>query len=334
LVEWDVRKLWWLILLVPIVFVSNYFLAEDWHNPFVSSIETVILPLAKYDYDNLRERGGRASEIVIGGVAEGVEERKKEANKFQTHLFTFKSNGKKISGTVNIPNPEQSSLKRAIILVRGFAEIDGYFSGSGTWKVAEALADEGYATFSIDFLGYGESDNESKDVLEARFVKVENVMDLIESVKSLPWIDGEGIGIWAHSNGGQIVLSALEATGENYPTALWAPMTNPFPKSVLETIEEDSPLRQIIKDFEKKYDPRRYAFENYYDWINSPILIQQGAEDEWCQVEWQTKVVESLKEMGKEAELVVYPNNDHNLSKSWDEAVKRDLSWYELEFEK
>ncbi|MBU1117996.1 prolyl oligopeptidase family serine peptidase [Patescibacteria group bacterium] len=323
------RKFWWLILLVPIVFVSHYFLPEDWHNPFVGLIEIKELPLVKYDIDSLRESGGVASEIKISGIAEGVEERKKEVTKFKTQVFTFESGGKKISGTVNIPNLEQSSLKKAIIMVRGFAESEGYYPGSGTWKVADALANEGYATFSIDFLGFGESDNESKDVLEARFVKVENVMDLLESVKNLPWIDKEKIGIWAHSNGGQIVLSALETTGENYPTVLWAPMTNPFPKSVLETIEEDSPLRQIIKDFEKKYDPRRYAFENYYDWINSPILIQQGTEDEWCQVEWQTKVVESLKEMGKEAELVVYPNNDHNLSKSWDEAVKRDIRFFE-----
>lgn len=199
---------------------------------------------------------------------------------YETQVFTFESEGRTISGTLNIPNPELSSLKKAVILVRGYAEEEGYYPGSGTWKVAWILANEGYATFSIDFLGYGLSDEESTDVLEARFVKVANVMDLIESVKALPWVDKENIGIWAHSNGGQIVLSVLETLGGNYPTVLWAPMTQTFPESVLSTIEADSPVKAVIQDFEKHYDSRRYAFENYYDWIEAPILIQQGTADE------------------------------------------------------
>jgi alpha-beta hydrolase superfamily lysophospholipase len=323
-----VKKYWWLILSITVIGLAVLFWPKGWHNPFVGMGDREELTLEKYDFDNLKKRGGRASEIKIIGIAEGVEGRKKSEDKFKTQIFTFESEGKIISGTVNIPNPEMSSLKKAIVLIRGYAELEGYYSGSGTWKVAEILANEGYATFSIDFLGYGQSEKESTDMLEARFVKVANVMDLIESIKSIPWIDKENIGIWAHSNGGQIALSVLETTGGNYPTVLWAPMTQTFPESVLSTIDEGSPVKGVIEDFLKKYDSRRYAFENYYEWLDSPVLIQQGTADEWCQVAWQQKVVDDLKKLGKGAELTIYPNNDHNLSKSWDEAVKKDVKFY------
>lgn len=337
MIELGVKKYWWTLLLIPVVGVTVFFWPKGWHNPFVKNNESLNLNLEKYDTDTLMKRGGRVSEIKIVGVAEEVEKRvaaNKNLNKnrgYKTQVFTFASDGKTISGTVNIPHPEQSSLKKAIILVRGYAELKGYYSGSGTWKVAEILAKEGYATFSIDFLGYGLSDEESTDVLEARFVKVAQLMDLIESVRAIPWIDKNKIGIWAHSNGGQIVLSTLETSGGKYPTTLWAPMTNPFPQSVLETIDEGSPVKGAIEEFQKHYDSRRYAFENYYDWVEAPVLIQQGTADEWCQVDWQKQVVAGLKKAGKKAELVIYPDNDHNFTKSWDEAVTRDIEFYREE---
>jgi dipeptidyl aminopeptidase/acylaminoacyl peptidase len=168
-------------------------------------------------------------------------------------------------------------------------------------------------------------------MMAARFEKVNAVLDLIESAKQLPWVDKNYIGIWAHSNGGQIALSVLEVIGGGYPTVLWAPMTNPFPQSVLDTASSlddgGSAVNAAIAEFEKHYDPRRYAFENYYEWMNAPILIQQGTADDQVKVEWQQSVVNSLKKLGKEVSLVIYQGDDHNLSKSWNEAVGKDIEF-------
>jgi dipeptidyl aminopeptidase/acylaminoacyl peptidase len=150
-------------------------------------------------------------------------------------------------------------------------------------------------------------------------------------VKNLPWVDKSKIGIWAHSNGGQIALSVLEISDWDYPTVLWAPMTNPFPKSVLDTASDlDDGGKLVIKaiaDFEASYDSRRYAFENYYDWIRAPILILQGTADEWCKVEWQEEVVNNLVRLGKKADLRVYNGDDHNLKNNWQEAVEETKKW-------
>lgn len=288
--------------------------------------------LTQYDFDQLRQRGGKAGKIeFIGGVPEGVRIRRGKINyPFETKTFVFESGGKKISGMMNYY--DDGDRRPMIIMIRGYADKAGYYVGSGSWRVADKLAGAGLQTASIDFLGFGESEGESLDMLEARFEKVPAVMDLIESVKGLPFVNGEKLGIWAHSNGGQIALSVLETTGYSMPTVLWAPMTNPFPQSVLDTASGlDDGGRTVIaaiEEFETKYDSRRYAFENYYEWVNGPVVIHQGTADEWCEVAWQEVVRDGLLAAGKEVKLYVYPGDDHNLSKNWEEVVEKDKEFY------
>ena len=329
---------WVGILIILLVFGGGgyYLWPRENINPVGNGLKPFLANnLEKYDFDNLRKRGGKASEINILGLIDGVEKRRTKKYGFTTKEIRFQSDGKWVSGMINMPNDagtRHGVFVPIIIMIRGYAEKQWYYPGSGTWKVADELAKAGYATISLDFLGYGDSDMESTDMLEARFHKVIEVLDLIVSVKQLPWVDKNRIGIWAHSNGGQIVLSVLEITGEKYSTVLWAPMTMPFPDSVLSTIDEGSPVKEAIDEFQKHYDARRYAFENYYQWIQAPILIQQGMVDEWVKVEWQQDLQSRLKLLGKYVELVIYPGADHNLKNSWDEGVKKDLEWYGEKF--
>lgn len=325
------------MLVVVLLGVGGYF-GWQWYweriDPKGLSGISLNLDLQKYDFDSLRKRGGVVSEIEILGEIKEVEARRKEKVNFTTREIRFKSDGKWVSGMINMPidvGTRHGVFLPVIIMIRGYAEKAGYYPGSGTWRVADELAKEGYATISLDFLGYGNSDVESTDVLEARFHKVIQVTDLIESVKALPWVDRSRIGIWAHSNGGQISLSVLEVTGEKYPTVLWAPMTNPFPQSLIDTADEGEQRDKAIafvNSFLKYYDGRRYAFENYYDWIEAPILIQQGTKDIWCKVEWQEDLQDKLKKMGKSVDLVVYDRADHNMIPKWTEAVEEGVGWF------
>jgi len=319
------------ILILGGVVVWLVFNSEVVYSPKGESKSVEAKKLEKYDFDELKKRQGVASDIKILGKPVDVINRRRDYQvdykvTWESRVFSFKSNGKTITGMLNYYN---DGLKRpVIIMIRGFAESAGYYTGSGSWKAADKLAEVGFVTASIDFLGFAGSDNESSDILEARFEKVVSVLDLIESVKKLPYVDSNRIGIWAHSNGGQIALSVLEVTGGNYPTSLWAPMTQKFPESVLSTIDENSPVKLVIEEFQRHYDARRYAFENYYSWINGPVVIHQGTADEWCEVEWQQEVVNKLKSFGKQASLFIYKGDDHNLSKNWDEILRNDVEFF------
>lgn len=303
--------------------------------------------LAQYNFENLRKRENVASEIEAIGEVLTVKEARKALVKrgdlagktfnFESKAISFESNGKKISGMMNIPATPRSSKMPVIIMIRGFADSEGYYIGSGSWRAADELTRNGFVTVSLDFLGFGLSDGESKDILEARFEKPENVLDLIESVKKLDFVDPEKIGIWAHSNGGQIAISVLEVTSKNYPTVLWAPMTNPFPDSVLDTIDENTESGQIVKTkieiFEGEYDSKLYSIDNFYDWIEAPILLHQGTADEWCKIEWQETLRDKLKSLGKDITLDIVDGNDHNMKQSWDEVIERDVEFFKEKFD-
>jgi uncharacterized protein len=303
--------------------------------------------LAQYNFENLRKRENKVSKIKIVGESVILDEARenvlkeyekegiKKENNFKSYEIIFESNGKTISGMLNIPMTPMSNKMSAIIMIRGYAENEGYFVGSGSWKAADELARNGFVTVSLDFLGYGLSTGESKDILEARFEKPVGVLDLIESVKALDFVDGTKIGIWSHSNGGQIAISILQITSQNYPTVLWAPMTNPFPASVLETMDDSENgkiVKQKIADFEKEYDSKLYSIDNFYEWINAPILIHQGTADVWCKVKWQQDLQKRFKKLGKEVELDIRQGNDHNLKQSWDEVIKMDIEFFKNKF--
>jgi dipeptidyl aminopeptidase/acylaminoacyl peptidase len=310
----------------------------------VEIVEKNIGYLAEYNFENLKKRENKGLAISEVGKVLVVEEArptiiekyKKEGiikeNNFKSRAITFVSNGKKISGMMNVPTDNKVSQKYpVIIMIRGFAEAEGYFVGSGSWKAADELARNGFITISLDFLGYGLSDGESTDILEARFEKPVSVIDLIESAKKLKYVDSNRIGIWSHSNGGQIAVSVLEITSQNYPTVLWAPMTNPFPQSVLETMDDSEGgliVKKRIQDFEKEYDSKLYAIDNYYSWIQAPILIHQGTEDVWCKVKWQENFKKELEKYSKEVYLDIREGDDHNLKQSWDEVIKMDIEFY------
>jgi len=314
----------------------------------VTKVEKNVGYLAQYNFENLKIRINTASEIKTIGKVLVVEEARKtvikkylkdgvrKENSFESRAISFESNGKKISGMMNTPLIISSKKMPAIIMIRGFADSEGYFVGSGSWKAADELARNGFVTVSLDFLGFGLSDGESRDILEARFEKPMGVLDLIESVKKLDFVDPDKIGIWSHSNGGQIAISVLEVTGGNYPTVLWAPMTNPFPNSVLDTIEENSESGQIVKnkidEFEKEYDSKLYSIDNFYNWVGAPILIHQGTADVWCKVEWQQDLQNKLKELGKDVVLDIRDGNDHNLKQNWDEVMEQDVRFFKEKF--
>lgn len=276
--------------------------------------------LQKYSFPELRKRVFQPDGIWVEGSK-----------------FYYWVENKKVSGQIHQPaGSEPAGGWPVVIMIRGYVDREIYQSGIGTQRAAEYFTNNGFITLAPDFLGYGESDMPLNNSLEERFLCPIEVLQLIASVKNLAQANPKKISLWGHSNGGQIALSVLEISNKNYPTSLWAPVSKPFPYSILYYTDEyddyGKALRKLVAGFDVRYDANEFSIHNYYDWIDeAPIQIHQGAADEAVPLKWSEDLEKTLREKGKTVKLYVYPGADHNLAggeNSWNLAAQRSLEWF------
>lgn len=271
--------------------------------------------LDKYTIANLGKRIYEGSKIEMGETVS-------ETDKYQIKNFSYLSDERKVTGQANIPkgiaNPP------VIIMVRGYWPREAYKSGDGTRRLAAVLAGNGFMTLAPDGLGYGRSDNPSTDVFEERFQNYTSVLNLLAS------IDSKKVGIWGHSNGGQIALSVAEILNKPVPVVVWAPVTARFPYSILYFMNEapdgGRALRKKLASFEKRYNGDDYSLTEHVDRLVGPVQIHQGTADPDVPVSWSRDVVKKTKNI----RLFEYLGADHNLQpgENWGMAVERTLEFF------
>lgn len=294
-------------------------------------------PLDKYTIDALSKRMTGPSQIIFDEVIATTAS-------YTVQRFHFTTDGKTVTGLSHLP--ALTAVRQAagqppkklpvIIQFRGFAPKETYESGVGTKHSAEVYAANGYLSLAPDFLGYGSSDMPGDDtVFEERFQTYTTALDLIHSVSTIPFADPNRIGLWGHSNGGQIaltVLTVLGSGGKQYPTTLWAPVSKAFPYNILAYTDEfddgGKALRRELADFEKDYDVDRYSFTNFLDRISSPLELHQGTADIEVPVFWSDEFVTTAKSKGLSVRYFTYPGTDHNFNTNWNTVVARDLEFF------
>jgi len=400
----------WLLILVLTSFISFlaayfYLKADAPSNLLKPKLDSVNqqkeLPLLAYSIENLNKL---ASEATAPIQAKEIISKDLEKQVYVL-LFSYQSQGKNISGALNVKITDDNSTEKmpVILMLRGYAPLDGYYSGEGTKNVAAVFADNNYVTLAPDFLGYGQSDSEPNNTWEARFIKPLNVIDLIKTIQKFPEVDlslitdlpikkisldADRIGLWGHSNGGQIAVSTLEALESNLPTTLWAPVLAPFPYSILyftdENADEGKEIRKYLSQFEEDYNVFDFSITQHLDRLYGPIQIQHGTDDDSALVEWSeeflakidlenaireasnstnvqgvkndldativntdtnvsastgagvdadvgasTDASTSAKKALIKIDFYKYPAANHNLQPYWNEAVQKDLDFFE-----
>lgn len=326
-------------------------------------------PLQRYAFRSLAKEEIKPSEIIIDELIS-------ETASYHSYLFFYQSQSGRISGQVNFPRGLDDSTQSppVIVMLRGFHPLSTYSTGGGTRNAAAAYAASGFITIAPDFLGYGQSDPELTDNWEARLAKPVQVIELIETVRQVGIPDPntlavtnpnhfqtDQIGLWGHSNGGQIAISVLQILGEPLPTTLWAPVTSPFPYSTLffslESSDEGKSHRRSLAAFERLYDVFDFTITKNLDLQTGPVLLHHGRGDNIAPIAWSESFVnlvnqenerrrdpspqelsatESEVGVGDVAEplppieltFIPYPSADHNMQPDWQAVVNRDISFF------
>ncbi len=240
---------------------------------------------------------------------------------YTSYQISYPSDDLKIYGMMNVPNGDGPFP--VIILNHGYFNQSSFQSGDGTQTMADILARQGYLTLASDYRGFGESENDSQGSRGHNPNYSIDVLNLIESVKSLKKADPNRIGLWGHSMGGEVSMRAIEATDKIKAVALWAPTSanaadnhafygggRNTPANSPAEIDGTSPI-------------------NYLKYIQTPISLHQGLADTEVKPEWSKQLKEALEKEGKTIEYFEYEGQDHNFRNlGWDLISQRTLEFY------
>ncbi len=317
-------------------------------NPPIDILNTSHLirekPLEKYAIENLSKTKINPGKFKIKNVMN-------KEKTFTSHLFEFTFDptvqedslhgNKKVTGQINMPSSElqiRGETFPIVLMLRGYVDQELYKTGDGTRNAAKFFTENGFITIAPDFLGYANSSEEAENIFESRFQTYTTTLSLIESLDQVNSWDKENIFIWAHSNGGQVALTILEIRSYDFPTTLWAPVTESFPYSILYYTNEAEDRGKLIRGelgkFEELYDVEKYSLANFVEKINAPIQIHQGTNDDAIPMEWTYRFINKLKSLDKEYEYHEYPGANHNLVPAWNTAINRDLEFFNSYFDK
>ncbi len=328
------KKILFVVLISAISLIAGWFGRDFFKhkNDKIQQITEKVLPrpLNNYSFENLIATQIPSEKIEIGEILN-------DEKSFTTHSFriyldpTLKAGPKKkVTGILNIPKGQGPFP--VIVMFRGYVDQQIYKPGMGTGRAAKYFAENGFITIAPDFLGYGDSDSQTENIFEARFQTYTTGLILVKSLDAFPMWDGKNIFIWGYSNGGQIAITVLEILGIPIPTSLWAPVSKPFPYSVLYYTDESEDrgkfIRQELAKFEQVYDPDLYAIDLYYDRITAPIQLQQGTNDDVVPKKWSDELYHSLDKQGISVQYFVYPEADHDLKTAWNRVVARDVIFF------
>ncbi len=261
---------------------------------------------------------------------------------FNSFIISYTSDGLKEYALMNIPKGTVPQKGFPVLLLdHGYIDPKTYNTVDSYSAESTYFANRGFLVIKPDYRGNGNS--EIADTALMRFAYPIDVLNLLASVSNIKEADTNQIFFWSHSMGGEVTLTALEvinAKPKLFPkvsgAVFWAPVTDPvqwFAKSHLPYLEEGvSPYIETFKimgtpesnpDLWQSVSPL-----NYLKFISIPVLFQQGTGDTTVPYTWSVEINNDMKSLQKKSDLILYPDDNHNLLLHWSEAVSADITFF------
>ncbi len=278
-----------------------------------------------------------------------IEETLASGSNYKRYIASYTSDGFKIYGLLTIPNNASSAAKvPAIIFNHGYIPPAEYLTTERYIAYQDGFAKNGYVTFKSDYRGNGKSEGQA---LGAYFSPdyTTDVLNALDSVKKLPYVNSGKIGMWGHSMGGNITLRSLVVDPADIRAAvIWAGVVGDYNDLINKwhpnrhTSVGDANIRDHITSIRQnlidKYGPpeKNHQFwqaidpYTYVKDIQAPVQLNQGLNDEDVPPLFAQHLVSELKKYGKTVEYFTYPGADHNMSSpAFEQAMQRSVAFFD-----
>jgi dipeptidyl-peptidase 4 len=260
--------------------------------------------------DLYRADGSRIAAINENQVAELA-----DYHLSPVEFLTVKSRDGVLLNASIIKPPNFDVQKKYPVLVSTYggphAQVVRNLWGGANFLWHELMAQKGYIVFLLDNRGSAGRGHVFETPLHFRLgaQELSDQRDGVQYLKSLPYVDGNRIGIWGWSYGGHMTLHAMFEAGDDFKAGFaGGPVTD---WRYYDSIYTERYLGLPQKN-EKGYQdssPVRYASQ-----LKGKLLIAHGTGDDNVHFANTLTVINDLIEAGKYVEVLAFPGRGHGVS--------------------
>ena len=275
-------------------------------------------PRLAYYITRLRKRSYKGGTVKITGNIPGNAY-------YDAYYISYPSGDLDITGYMYVP--KGSGPFPVVILNHGYYDPELYSTGTGTQRVADFLARQGYLAIAPDYRNFGES-SVGESLLRVGYM--EDVLNLVSSTKTIDKADPSRIGMWGHSMGGGIAIKAAVVSNRIRAVALFGSVGADEKDNYYWNGVTRVKVHQVFGLPEQNPGPyHRLSPINYLD-SAPPMSIHHGEADEVVPVEYSEKLYGKMQEVGRPVDYFTYPGQPHTFQgEGWDLAMERVQAFFD-----
>lgn len=266
---------------------------------------------------------------------------------YKRYIVSYLSDGLKLYGLLTIPTGTKPAGGWPILLLNhGYIPPSEYSTTESYARVDTLLAAAGYIVFKPDYRGHGSSPGTPCQIYICPDYVTDSLNGL-ESVRKLPDANPDRVGVWGHSMGGNVTMHELVISHDIQAAVIMAGVVGSYGDildwwrarvaSGVLTTHNDQQTQQLVQqmidqhgtpqsnpDFWRPIDPTSYIAD-----INVPVFVQVGTADTVVPPSFSQDFANQLQAAGKNVDLHIYPDADHNLSPDTAAAVQEAIAFFD-----
>jgi len=267
---------------------------------------------------------------------------------YSRYIASYSSDGLKIFGLLTIPDgkvPEGGYP--AIVFNHGWVRPDEYRTTEKYVAYQDAIARSGYVVFKPDYRGHGDSEGFPEGAYFSDAYTID-VLNALGSLKKMPEVNPEKIGMWGHSMGGFLTLKSMVVTEDVKVGVVWGGVVAGY-EDLLFNWRRGSRSEETDPEISESRMRRKEEFLNILPseeesrafWasispiefvadISGPVQIHHGLADETVPFEFSKSLENKLTREDKVHEAYYYEEGNHNLSgTSFGPAMSRTIEYFD-----
>ena len=255
----------------------------------------------------------------------------------------YLSEGLKIYALLTVPVGEMPAGGwPGIVFNHGYIPPKQYRTTERYIAYVDRLARAGFIVFRIDYRGNDRSEGHASGAYGDPGYTVD-VLNAVASLQRFPLINPQKIGMWGHSMGGFLTLRAMVISHEIKAGVIWSGVVGSYPDLLYNwhrsgpTPTPPAEARGWRAEWTKEYGtPEKnpdfwnsVSANSFLTDLSGPLQLHHGTADSEVPLAFSETLAADIQAAGGNVELYTYPENDHNLSQSFDLAMNRTIEFYD-----